>query len=75
MASLDHALWFHRRVEMDEWHLYSIDSPNASGARGFSRGQFFREDGTLIASTSQEGLVRIVDPDKARPRSDPKKQR
>ncbi len=75
MASLDHALWFHRRVEIDEWHLYSIDSPNASGARGYSRGQFFREDGTLIASTSQEGLVRIVDPDKARTRSDPKKQR
>ena len=41
MASLDHALWFHREVRIDEWLLYSVDSPNASGARGFARGQFF----------------------------------
>lgn len=75
MASLDHALWFHRRLRIDQWHLYAIDSPNASGARGFSRGQFFAEDGSLVASSSQEGLVRVVDPGKARDRSDPKSQR
>lgn len=74
MASLDHAVWFHRTVNVDQWHLYSIDSPNASGARGLARGQFFTRDGVLVASTSQEGLVRVVDPDRARPRSDPKKQ-
>ena len=59
MASLDHALWFHRDVRVDQWLLYSMDSPNASGARGFSRGQFFTEDGVLVASTAQEGLVRV----------------
>jgi len=75
MASLDHALWFHRTFRIDEWLLYAIDSPNASGARGYSRGQFFTRDGTLVASTCQEGLVRVVDPADARKRSDPKKQR
>jgi acyl-CoA thioesterase-2 len=74
MASLDHALWFHRRLRIDRWHLYAIDSPNASGARGFSRGQFFAEDGSLVASSNQEGLVRVVDPGRARDRSDPKSQ-
>ncbi|HNP37043.1 MAG TPA: acyl-CoA thioesterase II [Woeseiaceae bacterium] len=74
MASLDHALWFHRELRMDRWHLYAIDSPNASGARGFSRGQFFADDGRLVASTSQEGLVRVVDPDRVKHRSDPKSQ-
>jgi acyl-CoA thioesterase-2 len=75
MASLDHALWFHRKVHIDQWHLYSIESPNASGARGLSRGQFFNADGTLVASTTQEGLVRVIDPDRARSRSDPRKQK
>lgn len=75
MASLDHALWFHREFRIDQWLLYSIDSPNATGARGYSRGQFFTEDGLLVASTCQEGLVRVVDPDSARPRSHPKTQR
>jgi len=74
MASLDHALWFHRTVKIDDWHLYSIDSPNASGSRGLSRGQFFTADGRLVASTSQEGLVRVVDPAAARHRSHPKEQ-
>ena len=60
MASLDHALWFHRDVRVDEWLLYSLDGPNASGARGFARGQFFTQDGTLVASTAQEGLVRVL---------------
>jgi acyl-CoA thioesterase-2 len=58
VASLDHSIWFHRPFRMDEWLLYSIDSPSASGARGLSRGQFFTEDGKLVASTAQEGLMR-----------------
>ena len=74
MASLDHALWFHREVRLDEWLLYAIDSPNASGARGLSRGQFFTEDGTLVASTSQEGLMRVIDGEREKPRSDPAQQ-
>jgi acyl-CoA thioesterase II len=61
-ASLDHALWFHRPFRADEWLLYSQDSPNANGARGFSRGQFFKRDGTLVASVAQEGLIRKRDP-------------
>jgi len=61
MASLDHALWFHRDVRVDDWLLYSLDGPNSSGARGFARGQFFTQDGILVASTAQEGLVRVVD--------------
>jgi acyl-CoA thioesterase-2 len=58
VASLDHAMWFHRPFRMDEWVLYAMDSPSASGARGLSRGRFFASDGTLIASTMQEGLIR-----------------
>lgn len=73
MASLDHALWFHREVRIDEWLLYSIESPNASGARGFARGQFFNVAGDLLASTAQEGLIRVVD-DAHGERSDPKLQ-
>lgn len=74
MASLDHALWFHRRIAVDQWLLYSMDSPSASGARGFCRGQLFSEDGVLVASTVQEGLVRIVDPAQKKARSDPRLQ-
>ncbi len=58
MASLDHAMWFHRPFRADEWLLYAQDSPNASGARGFSRGSVFTRDGLLIASVTQEGLMR-----------------
>jgi acyl-CoA thioesterase-2 len=74
MASLDHALWFHRRVEIDHWLLYAIDSPNASGVRGYSRGQLFTRDGTLVASTVQEGLIRVIEPGSDKRRSDPSKQ-
>ena len=74
MASLDHALWFHREFRMDEWLLYSMESPNATGARGLARGQFFSVDGRLVASTSQEGLMRVLDPDKVRARSAPRDQ-
>jgi acyl-CoA thioesterase-2 len=58
VASLDHALWFHRPFRADEWLLYNEDSPSASGARGFSRGSLFSRDGRLIASVAQEGLIR-----------------
>jgi acyl-CoA thioesterase-2 len=57
-ASLDHALWFHRPFRADDWLLYAQDSPNLSGARGFSRGLIFSRDGTLVASVAQEGLLR-----------------
>jgi acyl-CoA thioesterase II len=57
-ASLDHIIWFHRPTNFAEWHLYVQDSPSASGARGFNRGAIYRSDGTLIASTAQEGLIR-----------------
>jgi acyl-CoA thioesterase-2 len=60
MASIDHAMWFHRSVRVDDWLLYSTDSPSASGARGFARGSIFARDGRLVASTSQEGLMRVV---------------
>lgn len=74
MASLDHALWFHRKVEIDRWLLYSIESPNASGARGYSRGQMFTEKGTLVASVAQEGLVRVFNAAQGRERSRPGEQ-
>ncbi|MBR9824553.1 MAG: acyl-CoA thioesterase II [Alphaproteobacteria bacterium] len=58
-ASLDHALWFHDDVRADEWLLYACDSPWAGGGRGFNRGHIFTRDGKLIASATQEGLIRI----------------
>jgi acyl-CoA thioesterase-2 len=58
MASIDHAIWFHRAARVDEWLLYSMDSPSASGARGFARGSVFSRDGRLVASVAQEGLIR-----------------
>lgn len=57
-ASLDHAMWFHRSMRVDEWLLYDIYSPSASGARGFARGYVFTRDGQLVASDAQEGLIR-----------------
>ncbi len=58
VASLDHAMWFHRPFRFDDWLLYEMDSPSASGARGLVRGRFWRRDGTLVASLAQEGLIR-----------------
>ena len=58
MASLDHVMWFHRPFRLDDWLLYVVDSPSASGARGLVRGQFFDRAGRLVASTAQEGLIR-----------------
>jgi len=57
-ASLDHALWFHREFSINDWLLYDMKSPSASNARGFARGSIFNEDGTMIASVAQEGLMR-----------------
>lgn len=58
VASLDHVMWFHRPFRVDEWLLYVIESPSASGARGLVRGRIFRADGTLVVSCAQEGLIR-----------------
>jgi acyl-CoA thioesterase-2 len=58
LASLDHALWFHRTFRADDWLLYAQDSPSSHGARGFCRGSLYTRDGVLIASVSQEGLMR-----------------
>ena len=58
MASLDHAMWFHRSFRADDWLLYAQDSPNATGGRGLSRGLVFTRHGTLVATVMQEGLIR-----------------
>ena len=60
-ASLDHAMWFHRKLDLDGWFLYTIESPITRNARGFSRGSIFSKDGKLIASCTQEGLIRLWD--------------
>jgi acyl-CoA thioesterase-2 len=59
VASLDHALWFHRPFRADEWLLYAQDSPNSSGGRGLTRGLIYAHDGRLVASVAQEGLIRV----------------
>ena len=64
-ASLDHAMWFHRKFRADEWFLYDQESPTASGSRGLARGEIFSEDGRLVVSVVQEGLIRFNDPTKA----------
>lgn len=58
VASLDHAMWFHRPCRLDDWLLYTQDSPSAAGARGMTRGSIFTRDGRLVASVAQEGLIR-----------------
>lgn len=64
MASLDHSMWFHRPNRLDDWLLYTQDTPSSSGSRGFARGSIYALDGTLIASTAQEGLMRLRSPKK-----------
>ena len=59
IASLDHTLWMHRPFRADEWLLYVMDSPSAAGARGFVHGSVYTQDGTLVASVAQEGLIRL----------------
>ncbi len=62
LASLDHALWMHRPFRADDWLLYAVESPAASGARGFVRGSIYTRDGILVASVAQEGLMRLRTP-------------
>ena len=62
-ASLDHAMWFHSEIRVNQWIYYHIDSPRAARARDFGRGSFYTQSGELIASTAQEGLIRIVERD------------
>lgn len=59
MASLDHTMWFHRDFRLDQWLLYQIESPSASGARGLCLGRFYTQDGQLVASVAQEGMIRL----------------
>ncbi|GAB3616902.1 acyl-CoA thioesterase II [Okibacterium endophyticum] len=59
IASLDHALWWHRPPRVDEWMLYVQESPSATGGRGLAQGQFFSRDGALLATVAQEGMVRV----------------
>jgi len=60
-ASLDHAMWFHCEIRVDQWIYYYLDSPRAARARGLNRGLFYTQDGLLMASTIQEGLIRLID--------------
>jgi len=69
MASLDHGMWFHRPARVDDWLLYSCDSPSSSGGRGLARGLIFDRGGRLIASTIQEGMIRVGKPPVQRTRS------
>tara|TARA_R110002073_G_scaffold1364_23_gene9616 strand:- start:5854 stop:6759 length:906 start_codon:yes stop_codon:yes gene_type:complete len=64
-ASLDHAMWFHGPVRVDQWLLYALDAPQSSAARGYNRGMMFTADGVLVASTMQESLMRWHNPNRA----------
>ena len=61
VASLDHAMWFHRPINMNEWLLFAQDSPNSNGGRGLTRGSLYTKQGVLVASCAQEGLIRPRD--------------
>jgi acyl-CoA thioesterase-2 len=74
MASLDHALWFHRPFRADEWLLYAIDSPTAQNARGLARGLVYDRAGRLVASTVQEGMIRVLDANQGHDRVVPDKK-
>ena len=63
VASLDHAMWWHRDARVDEWLLYVQESPSASGGRGLSLGRIYTRDGVLVASVAQEGMVRVPHPE------------
>ncbi|MGH0036823.1 MAG: acyl-CoA thioesterase II [Myxococcota bacterium] len=67
VASLDHAMWFHRPFRADEWLLYAQESPNMGGARGFTTAQLFTQDGRLAVSVAQEGLMRSLRPGAGKP--------
>ncbi|WP_145931244.1 acyl-CoA thioesterase II [Yersinia bercovieri] len=59
IATIDHSMWFHRPFRLDDWLLYAVESTSASGARGFVRGQIYNQQGVLVASTVQEGVIRL----------------
>ena len=59
MASLDHAIWFHREFRADDWLFYDCQPQSNSGGRGLAEGKIYRKDGTLVATTAQEGLMRL----------------
>jgi acyl-CoA thioesterase-2 len=61
MASLDHAVWFHHPFRVDDWLLFSFDSPATAGSRGLARGMVFTREGQLVATSTQEGLIRVRD--------------
>lgn len=61
-ASLDHALWFHSTAQFENWHFYTMESPWTGKGRGFNRGMIYDQDGNLVASVAQEGLVRPIKP-------------
>lgn len=63
-ASLDHSMWFHRPIDINEWLLFSQDTPNSNGGRGFTRGSLYNRAGELVASCAQEGLIRPRDPNR-----------
>jgi acyl-CoA thioesterase-2 len=60
-ASLDHAMWFHRPFRVDDWLLYELDSPTSQGGRGLAHGRFYDREGRLVASVSQESMIRLPD--------------
>jgi acyl-CoA thioesterase-2 len=66
VASLDHSMWFHRPVDLNDWLLFAQDSPSSSGSRGLARGSLYTQSGELIASTAQEGLIRLKDPKRSK---------
>ena len=68
VASIDHAIWFHREFRMDEWLVYVCEGITTTSARGLSQGRFYTSDGTLVASTMQEGLIRLRAPEGVGPR-------
>jgi acyl-CoA thioesterase-2 len=61
MASLDHAMWWHRPARVDEWLLYVQSSPSSQGGRGLTAAKVYAQDGTLVASIAQEGMIRLPD--------------
>jgi acyl-CoA thioesterase-2 len=61
-TSLDHAMWFHNDVQVDQWFVYVMDSDWTGGSRGINHGWIYSEDGTLVASVVQEGLLRLTPP-------------
>lgn len=73
IASLDHSLWFHQPLRLDDWLLYVLDSPHASNERGFARGSIYNREGKMVASAAQEGLLRMVEekPDRVQSPYDP----